>query len=325
MNPLKKKQYRLMGIGGATALLLVLLPVLFPMSGKPGPNGVAALGRFHILTLHFPIALVMLVPLLELLTRTRRLNNLKVAVYPLLVLATLSSIVASVLGFMLAQGDGFSGALVSDHMRAGIVTSILLIITLLLKELTRHNSGMAFQAAYIITLSFSVLSLISTSHHGASLVHGTDYLYEKLPPGLQPLFSAGNPAQQEITKESNVYDRLIQPIFRTHCYECHSKDKSKGGFRMDDFELLLSGGDGGMPGIEPGNLEDSEVHYRITLPPTKKAFMPPAGHQPLTEEQVALITWWIQSGASAEASVADLLQSYPSDPERGPTIRIPVQ
>lgn len=313
MNPLKKKQLRLIWAGAAAFLLLLLLPVLFPMSGKPGPDWMAALGRFHILTLHFPIALVMLVPLLELLTRTRWLADLKVAIYPLLALATLSSVMVSVLGFMLMHGDGFSGKLVVDHMWGGIITSILLIITLLLKEVQRQKSGMGFQAAYIMSLGFCLLSLTSTSHHGASLVHGENYLYEKLPPGLQPFFGAVNPMPQDITEESNVYDHLIQPIFRIHCFQCHSADKSKGGYRMDDFELLLSGGDGGMPGIEPGNLEDSEVHYRITLPPSKKAFMPPAGHLPLTEEQIALISWWIESGASAEASVADILESHPSE------------
>lgn len=273
----------------------------------------AALGRFHILTLHFPIALVLLVPPLELLTRTRWLKDLKPAVYPLLILATLSSIIASVLGFMLVQGEGFAGELVTEHMWGGIITSVLLIGSLLLKERHRHTSGMSLQAAYIIVLGFCVLSLTSASHHGASLVHGEDFLYEKLPPGLQSLFGATPPAQRAITEESNAYETLIHPLFRTHCFDCHSIDKSKGGFRMDDFRLLLSGGDGGMPGIEPGSLDDSEVHYRITLPPTSKAFMPPSGQLPLTEKQIALITWWIESGASADASIAELLQAQPSE------------
>lgn len=318
MNLLKKNPHRsaillICLIGGAAALLLLLLPALFPMTGNPGPDGVAAIGRFHLLALHFPIALVMLIPLLELLTRTRYLNDLKAAIYPLLILATLSSFLVSVLGFMLALGDGALGKLVVDHMRGGIVTSILLIATVLLKELHRQKSGTALLAAYFIILGFGLLSLVSTSHHGASLVHGEDFLYEKLPAGLYPLFGATPPAQHVVTEESNLYDALIEPLFRSHCFECHSKDKSKGGYRMDDFDRLLSGGDGGMPGIEPRNPEDSEVHYRITLPPTKKAIMPPSGHIPLTTEQIELISWWIKSGASAEASVNNLLQSYPSD------------
>ena len=85
------------------------------------------------------------------------------------------------------------------------------------------------------------------SHHGASLVHGEHYLTEKFAAAAQP----------KMTADSPVYGALIKPLFQTHCYACHSDVKDKGGFRMDDFALLHEGGDGGIAGIEPGDLENS--------------------------------------------------------------------
>jgi hypothetical protein len=294
MNPLKKKQLRLILIGGMAALVLLLLPVLFPMSGKPGPNWIAAVGRFHILVLHFPIALLMIVPVFELLARKR--ESVRPAILPLLCLATLSAVAATVLGVLLAYGDGFSGEGVQLHMWGGILTSVLMIATLLAKLLS------ARPLLYSVLLGLSLISLILASDHGAALVHGKTFLTEKL-----------KKPQSEITLDSSVYTALIQPIFRSHCYECHSADKFKGDFRMDDFALLLAGGESGMAGIVPGNLEDSEVHYRITLKPSSRGIMPPKPHLPLSPDDIELIGFWIESGASQESTLQDALQVPPSD------------
>jgi hypothetical protein len=291
MNLLKKNQLRLIGVGGATALFLLLLPILFPMSGKPGPDWIAAVGRFHILVLHFPIALLMIIPVFELLARAR--ESVRPAILPLLSFATLSAVVATVLGVLLAYGDGFSGAGVKLHMWGGIITSVLMIATWLVKLFTSRASVL-----YSILLGLSLISLVLASDHGAALVHGKTFLTEKLQ--KQP------PA---ITLETTVYAGLIQPIFRSHCYECHSEDKTKGDFRMDDFELLLAGGESGMSGIVPGDLEDSEVHYRITLKPTQKAFMPPSPHLPLSPNDIELIAYWIESGASPDLTIAEAMNS----------------
>jgi uncharacterized membrane protein len=295
MNPLNKKQLRLILIGGTAALVLLLLPVLFPMSGKPGPNWIAALGRFHILVLHFPIALLMIVPVFELLARSR--ESVRSAILPLLSLATLSAVAATVLGILLAYGDGFSGNGVELHMWGGILTSVLMITTLLVKVPSARPAQL-----YSILLGLSLISLIFASDHGAALVHGKTFLSEKL---IKPKI--------RITPESSVYTALIQPIFRNHCYECHSSDKYKGDFRMDDFALLLAGGESGMAGIVPGNLEDSEVHYRITLKPSSRGIMPPSPHLPLSPDDIELITFWIESGASQESTLQDALQSDSSD------------
>lgn len=288
--------------GTLTAATLAFMPVLFPLTGAPGSNFVAGLGRFHILVLHFPIALLLVVPLLELLGRLQPLHHLKRSAHSILALAALFAALACVLGYMLATGEGDAGELLDEHMWGGITTAILSVFALILREAWRKMQAKPLRVAYWIVLLAGIVSLTIGSHHGASLVHGENYLTEKFAAALE----------QSITGESEAYGAFIKPIFEANCYACHSGSKDKGGFRVDDFARLLEGGDSGMAGIEPNDLEASEVHYRITLDPKAKAFMPPDGRRPLSTEEVARIAWWIGAGASPTASIAELLEKNPS-------------
>ncbi len=286
-------------VGTLLAAFLALTPIFFPLSGEPGSDWVAALGRFHILALHFPIALLLMVPVFELLGLIKSLGYLKPAARFMLVAAILFAAKTCVLGYLLAAGEGQMSARLDQHLWAGIVTAILMIFALILKEAHLLMKTKPTRALYGLVLLASVASLVAGAHHGAALVHGERYLTEKLPPVLKNTFSRAD----EPAANASAYHTLIRPIFQAHCYVCHSDVKTKGGFRMDDFAALLEGGDGGMAGIEPGDLDASEVYYRITLDPASKAFMPPDGRAPLSDEEISLIAGWIESGASETAPI----------------------
>jgi hypothetical protein len=284
------------------SLALLAMPIFFPLTGESGSDVVTALGRFHILVLHFPIALLMMVPVLEIAGTFKLLNHVRQTVPVILIAAILFSVKACFLGYMLATGEGDNSSLLINHMWAGIITTILMIAALILRELHYQTGNKLILTGYLAVLTGSIISLTQGSHDGASLVHGEDYLTAKLPSPLKRLFHA-DPPQETLTKNSSVYEHLIQPVFENNCYVCHSEAKQKSDFRMDDYKLLLYGGESGMAGIEPCNPADSEVLYRITLDPKKKGFMPPEGNKPLTENQVALIRWWIENGASTTKSI----------------------
>ena len=59
-----------------------------------------------------------------------------------------------------------------------------------------------------------------------------------------------------------------------------------------------------MPGIEPGDPEDSEVYEVITETDRDKR-MPPPPNDPLLPEQKALIKLWIEEGAQNTVNCAD--------------------
>ncbi|QBG46355.1 hypothetical protein EGM51_02680 [Verrucomicrobia bacterium S94] len=290
---------------GSLSILILLLPVLFPLSGNPESDTAAAIGRFHILVLHFPIALLLVVPVLELLSRFDAMKYLREAGLVILFLCLLFGTAACILGYALALGEGDSGELLKQHMQNEIAATVLIALTLVLKTIHLNHPHTGSGVLYLSALSLSIGILSIGSHHGASMVHGKDYLYAKLPLSFRMLFSS-KPDETAITADASAYEQIIKPIFEKHCYFCHSEAREQGGFRMDDYELLLAGGDGGMPGITPGSPEDSEVHYRITLTPSSNAFMPPYGRTPLTQDEVLLVSWWIASGASETASIAEL-------------------
>ena len=52
------------------------------------------------------------------------------------------------------------------------------------------------------------------------------------------------------------FNHQIVPLLRKHCAECHTGDKLKGGFSMNDRAALLHGSENG-PVVEPGKTEKS--------------------------------------------------------------------
>jgi mono/diheme cytochrome c family protein len=288
----------ILSAGIILSAFVALMPVLFPLSGEAGPDWVATLGRFHLMVLHFPIALILMVPVFEVLGRIPEMNYLKPGAFALLVCSVGFSAMACVLGFMLAVGEGDSGGLLVNHMWAGIATTVIMSTALIVREFHTESGRPFFFGLYSMLLAAGVVTLTVGSHHGASLVHGDGFLFERLP-------VRGEEHSSDVVNQS-AYQVLIEPIFRQHCYSCHSAAKTKGGFRIDKRELMLKGGDSEFAGVIPGNADESEVYLRISTPPGEMGIMPPKERESLSEEQIALVQWWISTGASATNTVEEL-------------------
>jgi mono/diheme cytochrome c family protein len=110
---------------------------------------------------------------------------------------------------------------------------------------------------------------------------------------------AQGPDQKATSKKGKAeavsYYRDIEPILKTSCESCHQAAMAAGGLRVDAPENLLQGGASGKA-VVPGKAERSLLYTRLTVTTDKR--MPPVGM--LTEEQLALIRAWINSGAKIE-------------------------
>ena len=84
-------------------LLLFGLLLIAPPDGNERAQLWQFVGRFHPLSVHLPIALLILVPVLELAGRTRRFPFLLPAVDFLLGVAVATAIAAAFLGWCLAR------------------------------------------------------------------------------------------------------------------------------------------------------------------------------------------------------------------------------
>lgn len=74
---------------------------------------------------------------------------------------------------------------------------------------------------------------------------------------------------------------------------------------MHTTEDLLKGGEDG-PILVAGNAAGSHMIERVLLPESDEDHMPPDGKKPLSDEQIKLLSWWIDEGAPFDKKVAQV-------------------
>jgi len=90
------------------------------------------------------------------------------------------------------------------------------------------------------------------------------------------------------------YTREIKPLLMQHCTDCHGTDLQEGGFRVDTGGLVVRGGDRGRS-VVSGKPEESLLIKVLQ----GKGDIPqmPLELDPLTDDQIKLISDWITQGA----------------------------
>jgi hypothetical protein len=104
--------------------------------------------------------------------------------------------------------------------------------------------------------------------------------------------------------EPTFFTARVSPILERHCVGCHGAEKHKASLRLDSFEAVMRGAESGEV-ITPGNLKESELFRRITLPATDDDVMPSDGKPHLAPDEIKIIELWIAAGASPTKTVAD--------------------
>ncbi len=296
----------------AISLVLLSLPYLVRLDGKPHADWEQFLGRFHVLAVHLPIALVLLVPVLEIAGMFRA--ALREAAGFVLALALVACLGSVALGFLLAYGSGEAGATVTRHLWGGVVLTIGTLLCVILRPAW---SSEAAHRGYPAMLGFVLLALVWTAHQGGTLTHGNNYLTEYMPAPMRNALAFG--VVNAAPGSDSFYTRHIDPIFDAKCVSCHGASKVEGGLRLDSYEHLMRGGKDGRV-IAEGEPERSLLLQRVTLPTSDKHFMPAEGKPPLTPTQIAWIRAWVQQGASPAAttlagiSIAEPVKEVPLQP-----------
>lgn len=257
------------------------------------------LGRTHPLLVHLPIGILLLAVLFELLARRERYAALRPALQPIAGWGALSAIVSCVAGYWLAESGGYEAAALDRHRWLGIGVALVATAYYVAK---RWELGTPRLHA-LMTAAMAVL-LTGAGHLGGTLTHGEDYLADPLMVALgrSPVKPARvKPADPSATL---VYRDMVEPVLAEKCYACHNDKKQKGGLRMDTPDWLFKGGKHG-PVIVSGTADKSELYKRLILPASDEHHMPP--RKPfLTEQEVALVQWWIDAGAPIDKKAADI-------------------
>lgn len=87
----------------------------------------------------------------------------------------------------------------------------------------------------------------------------------------------------------------VRPLFRKHCFECHSSGNEEGGLNLGVRARVLEGGAGG-PVLRAGESARSRLIH-LVAGVHEGDVMPPEGDR-LTDEEIGLLRAWIDQGAA---------------------------
>lgn len=270
--------------------LLVFL--LFFSSRIQVPVFLQVFGRAHPLVLHFPIVLLLLAFVLELAVMYSKQPALKDIADWVLLIASLTTVIAALTGLFLSREQGYDGDEVYTHKWMGVICSFAGFLWYGFRNQIRNNRAVIIGTGFCISIL-----LFITGHKGAGLTHGNDFL-------LSPI-KGNSETPVVLLEDAVIYPHLVRPIIEQKCMNCHNSNKAKGELVMETEELLLKGG-------KNGKLWDTSatdfglMMRRIHLPLENEEHMPPKGKPQLTDEEANVLYLWIKDGAGFTKKVTEL-------------------
>jgi mono/diheme cytochrome c family protein len=291
----------------ASIFLLLGLLLFFPPDGVQRSDWAQFIGGFHLLTIHFPIALILLIPFFEIAGRSRHFSHMRSTVDLILPLAAFSAIAAAILGWFLARSGGSTGPIVAQHMWGGFFVSVVCWLCWVLRG---RLLSQRLHAAYIGGLVIAVSLVSWTGYRGGQLSHGDSHLMEHIPNPVRNWLGLSQEKTPTAATPDSFFIARVEPIFAQRCISCHGPSKHKAGLRLDTYEAVIRGGKSG-PAVKAGDSKKSALLQRISLPSGSDKIMPPDGKPTLSPDQVRVIALWISAGASPTLA-ANAIQGAPT-------------
>lgn len=110
------------------------------------------------------------------------------------------------------------------------------------------------------------------------------------------------------------FNDQVRPILNKKCLACHGGVKKSGGFSLLFEEEALGKTKSGKPAIVPGDADASEFIKRLRHTDPDKRM--PQDAEPLTDDEVQLLTEWVNQGAKWETHWAYLPPSPTLSPPK---------
>ena len=256
----------------------------------------AGIGRLHPVFVHLPIGILLFAALLFFASKKQRFANLAAAVAPALAIGSFFSILSCITGYLLSISDAYNEDIIFKHQWLGIATALTSVVCYFM-----YQKKLPLFGPLIIVLTTLIML---TGHYGGTLTHGANYLTAS----FNSSTAGSNKKPIANIDEAVVYTDIIEPILAAKCYSCHGQSKQKGKLRLDLPNYIMQGGEEGkvLTPYQPGS---SEMINRILLPTANEDHMPPVQKPQLTKDEVALLHWWIESGANFTAAVKNTKQT----------------
>ena len=252
-------------------------------------------GRLHTLMLHFPIVILILAIGMDLFRF--RPNNIANTFYTnfsrsLLLAGALLAGITVIMGLLLSREDAYTGDSLQWHKWTGAGLFFIASLMYWLRNKKWYSMRVAGFSAFIVTGS-----LVITGHYGATLTHGDNFI-------MQPITATFTKALVPL-EDAIIFADVIQPILEKRCVSCHNTSKLKGELALTDSLAIMKGGKSGKLFVA-GNTAISLLMERIHLSLEEEKHMPPAGKPQLTNEEILLLSLWINKEAGFNKKIIGL-------------------
>ncbi len=268
----------------------------------------------HVLFIHGPIALVLVVLVVEAYFRARGRPSPRDVVRVLLVVAGGSAVLSVASGLTFASIEDFHGRALRAlelHRNVAIGATVLALIAIAL-HFWSTTKAQAF-TGYMVALTLAGGGVAAAGHLGGELVHGEGYLLRPAGDGAiddGPIVASdgdddatGGAARDRNKDDPSIltrgekidYVRDVKPIFERSCLKCHGPEKRKGKLRLDKKKYAMHGGEAG-DDIVPGDPDKSLVVKMVSLPSDDEDVMPEKGKL-LSVSEIEVLRRWIKEGA----------------------------
>jgi hypothetical protein len=159
--------------GGAAPAALPEEPAAAPVSLSPTARAVRFLGKFHLLLLHFPIALLVAAGLGEFLAWQRGDREPSPSVQFCLTVAALTVVPTVALGWLYAAAGNGHGSLLTIHRWLGTVGGVWVIGTALYagRDARCGERSVGVRIALVVGIALVAVN----AHAGGLLAHGRDF------------------------------------------------------------------------------------------------------------------------------------------------------
>ena len=274
-------------LNGIFCVQILLLFLLIAENKLVIPDWLQTVGRLHPAILHLPIGLFFSIVALQFIKpNIDALGFEKIQAW-LIYLTSLLSGLAAVMGFFLAQENGYDDSSIQWHKWTGIIFSFLMYY--MAWQVRNGQRGKPHTSMFILGGS----ALLLTGHLGGEITHGKGFV-------LAPI----KPEKSISLEDSSLYVALVKPIFESKCISCHNEQKAKGELIMTSRSDLEKGGKNGVL-WDVKDVEESLLLHRLRLDISDKKHMPPRGKIQPSAEEVALLSEWIKQGADFNKKLDD--------------------
>jgi mono/diheme cytochrome c family protein/uncharacterized membrane protein len=272
------------------------------------------LGRFHPLLVHLPIGIILIGLLLTWKAFRDQSDELFASIRLTFLAGALSATISSITGYLISLFNDYDPSMVNMHQWMGIGLTVLCWAA----YIVLYHKKLRLSMPYLALLVGMGILLLFTGHLGGSLTHGKSFLH---PPPISTWFENTPPTIAKLDSNSRVYD-AVSIVLEQKCISCHGQKRQRGGLRLDQPDLIQSGGENGVI-LTAGRPLESSLLLRLLLPEEEEEHMPPAGRKQLNEDEINLIHWWIAEGASFETKIsqASLPDSIRLPAPEGPSER----